>query len=299
MSGDGDRRTALLATLALLAMTACWGSTFFLIKDLLDRLPVLDFLAVRFAIASIALWLLAPRALGRLSRGSLRHAVVLGLLYGVAQILQTAGLAHTPASVSGFITGMYVVCTPLFAAVLLRSRISAATWGAVALAMVGLGVLTLSGFSVGYGEAITFVSALLYALHIVGLGAWSDARQAMGMTIVQLIVITVVCLVVTAPDGVELPSTSRDWLSVTYMAVFAGALALAGQTWAQAHLAPTRTAIIMSMEPVFAAFFAVLLGGESATVRMLVGGLLVLTAMLIVELVPHRRIEAEVPHIAV
>ena len=299
MSGDGDRRTALLATLALLAMTACWGSTFFLIKDLLDRLPVLDFLAVRFAIASIALWLLAPRALGRLSRGSLRHAVVLGLLYGVAQILQTAGLAHTPASVSGFITGMYVVCTPLFAAVLLHSRISAATWGAVALAMVGLGVLTLSGFSVGYGEAITFVSALLYALHIVGLGAWSDARQAMGMTIVQLIVITVVCLVVTAPDGVELPSTSRDWLSVTYMAVFAGALALAGQTWAQAHLAPTRTAIIMSMEPVFAAFFAVLLGGESATVRMLVGGLLVLTAMLIVELVPHRRIEVEVPHIAV
>jgi drug/metabolite transporter (DMT)-like permease len=299
VSGDGDRRTALLATLALLAMTACWGSTFFLIKDLLDRLPVLDFLAVRFAIASIALWLLAPRALGRLSRGSLRHAVVLGLLYGVAQILQTAGLAHTPASVSGFITGMYVVCTPLFAAVLLRSRISAATWGAVALAMVGLGVLTLSGFSVGYGEAITFVSALLYALHIVGLGAWSDAREAMGMTIVQLIVITVVCLVVTAPDGVELPSTSRDWLSVIYMAVFAGALALAGQTWAQAHLAPTRTAIIMSMEPVFAAFFAVLLGGESATVRMLVGGLLVLTAMLIVELVPHRRIEAEVPHIAV
>jgi drug/metabolite transporter (DMT)-like permease len=299
VSGDGDRRTALLATLALLAMTACWGSTFFLIKDLLDRLPVLDFLAVRFAIASIALWLLAPRALGRLSRGSLRHAVVLGLLYGVAQILQTAGLAHTPASVSGFITGMYVVCTPLFAAVLLRSRISAATWGAVALAMVGLGVLTLSGFSVGYGEAITFVSALLYALHIVGLGAWSDARQAMGMTILQLIVITVVCLVVTAPDGVELPSTSRDWLSVIYMAVFAGALALAGQTWAQAHLAPTRTAIIMSMEPVFAAFFAVLLGGESATVRMLVGGLLVLTAMLIVELVPHRRIEAEVPHIAV
>jgi drug/metabolite transporter (DMT)-like permease len=299
VSGDGDRRTALLATLALLAMTACWGSTFFLIKDLLDRLPVLDFLAVRFAIASIALWLLAPRALGRLSRGSLRHAVVLGLLYGVAQILQTAGLAHTPASVSGFITGMYVVCTPLFAAVLLRSRISAATWGAVALAMVGLGVLTLSGFSVGYGEAITFVSALLYALHIVGLGAWSDARQAMGMTIVQLIVITVVCLVVTAPDGVELPSTSRDWLSVIYMAVFAGALALAGQTWAQAHLAPTRTAIIMSMEPVFAAFFAVLLGGESLPSRMLVGGALVLAAMLVVELVPRRKVEGEVTHLAV
>jgi drug/metabolite transporter (DMT)-like permease len=299
VSRNPERRTALLATLALLAMTACWGSTFFLIKDLLDRLPVLDFLAVRFAIASVALWLLAPRSLSRLSRESVRHAIVLGLLYGVAQILQTAGLAHTPASVSGFITGMYVVCTPVFAALLLRSRITATTWGAVALAMVGLGVLTLSGFSVGYGEALTFVAAMLYALHIVGLGAWSDARQAMGMTVVQLIVITVVCFLATAPDGIELPATAGDWLSVVYMAVFAGALALAGQTWAQAHLAPTRTAIIMSMEPVFAAFFAVLLGGEPLTLRMLVGGLLVLTAMLIVELVPRRRIEAEVQHIAV
>ena len=96
-----------------------------------------------------------------------------------------------------------------------------------------------------------------------------------------------------------LPSTPRDWLSVVYMAVFAGALALAGQTWAQAHLTPTRAAIIMSMEPVFAAFFAVLLGGESLTIRMLIGGSMVLTAMLIVELVPRRKIEAEVPHIAV
>ena len=294
-----ERRTSLLATLALLAMTACWGSTFYLIKDLLDRVPVLDFLAVRFAVASAALWLLAPRALGKVSPANRRSAVVLGGLYGVAQILQTAGLAHTPASVSGFITGMYVVCTPIFAALLLRQRIGPTTWGAVALAMLGLGVLTLSGFSIGYGEALTFLAALLYALHIVGLGAWTNAREAMGMTIIQLLVITAVCLVATLPDGVVLPSTAQDWLAVVYMAVFAGALALAGQTWAQAHLPPTRSAIIMSMEPVFAAFFAVLLGGELLTTRMLVGGAMVLTAMLVVELVPRRKIEAEVPHIAV
>jgi drug/metabolite transporter (DMT)-like permease len=284
---------------ALLGMTACWGSTFYLIKDLLDRVPVLDFLAVRFAIASVALYLLAPRALGRLSATARKNAVVLGLLYGVAQILQTAGLAHTPASVSGFITGMYVVCTPLFAALILRTRITAMTWGAVVLATAGLGVLTLNGFSVGYGEAITLVAAVLYALHIVGLGAWAGAREAMGMTLVQLIVITVVCFVATVPDGIVLPDNTADWLSIIYMAVFAGALALAGQTWAQAHLPPTRAAIIMTMEPVFAAFFAVLLGGESVTGRMAVGGLMVLTAMLVVELVPRRKIEAEVPHIAV
>jgi drug/metabolite transporter (DMT)-like permease len=294
-----DRRASLLATLALLAITACWGSTFFLIKDLLDRMPVLDFLAVRFAVASATLCLMFPRALGRLSRDSLRHAVVLGVVYGVAQILQTTGLADTPASVSGFITGLYVVCTPLFAAVLLRSRITAVTWLAVALAVAGLAVLTLSGFSVGFGEALTFVSAMLYALHIVGLGAWSDAGQAMGMSIVQLMMITVVSLSVTVWDGVQLPHGAPDWASVLYMAVFAGALSLAGQTWAQVHLPPTRAAIIMSMEPVFAALFAVLLGGEPTTVRMLLGGVMVLSAMLLAELAPRRRIEAEVPHIAV
>ena len=96
-----------------------------------------------------------------------------------------------------------------------------------------------------------------------------------------------------------LPDRSGDWIAIVYMALVAGAAALLGQTWAQAHLPPTRTAIIMSMEPVFAALFAVLLGGESATSRMLLGGALVLAAMLIVELVPRRRIEAEVPHIAV
>lgn len=294
----GDRQTQL-ASLALLAMAASWGSTFYLIHDLLDRVPVTDFLAVRFAIASIFLLAVAPRAVARLSPTARKHAVVLGFLYGGAQILQTAGLAQTPASVSGFITGMYVVCTPLFAAVLLRTRIGPMTWFAVAIAVTGLGVLTLSGLSIGYGEAITLLSALLYALHIVGLGTWSRPTDALGMAILQIIVITVICGAASAPGGIVLPDRTSDWLSMLYMAVVAGALAMLGQTWAQAHLPPTRSAIIMSMEPVFAAFFAVLLGGESTTARMLIGGGLVFAAMLIVEIVPRRKVETEVPHIAV
>lgn len=294
-----ERRISLLATLTLLAMTACWGSTFYLIHDLLDRVPAVDFLAVRFAIASLALLAVAPRAIARLSPEVRRHAIVLGGLYGLAQILQTVGLAHTPASVSGFITGMYVVCTPLLAAAILGTRITGLTWGAVALAVAGLGVLTLDGFSIGYGEGLTLIAAILYALHIVGLGAWSRPADAIGMSIVQCLVITMICFVAAIPDGITLPDRAGDWVSVFYMALFAGAGALLGQTWAQAHLPPTRSAIIMSMEPVFAAFFAVLLGGESATGRMLLGGGMVLTAMLVVELIPRRRIEAEVPHIAV
>lgn len=292
-------RVTLLATLGLLSVTALWGSTFFLIRDLLDRIPTVDFLGVRFAIASAAMLAVAPRSIGRLSSDARRHALVLGALYGGAQILQTAGLAHTPASVSGFITGMYVVATPLFAAVLLRTRIGALTWVAVLLATVGLAVLSLRGLSVGYGEGLTFIAALIYALHIVGLGAWSTPEGAIGMSVLQSLVIAGICLVCAIPGGITLPDRTSDWLSVLYMALGAGALALLMQTWAQAHLAPTRSAIIMSMEPVFAALFAVTLGGETATSRMLVGGALVLTAMLIVELVPRRKVEAEVPHLAV
>ncbi|MCW2818796.1 MAG: EamA-like transporter family protein [Marmoricola sp.] len=305
---SGEGRVALAATLALLGITAAWGSTFFLIHDLLDRVPVPDFLAVRFAIASVAMLAVAPRAVTRLPAAARRHAVVLGVLYAGAQLLQTAGLARTPASVSGFITGLYVVATPLLAALVLRTRIGRSTWVAVAVAVAGLAVLTLgdlggaAGAGASYGEALTLVSAVVYALHIVGLGAWSTPADALGLSIVQCLVIAVVCGIAAAPGGITLPSGAHagaDWVSIVYMALVAGALALFGQTWAQAHLPPTRSAIVMSMEPVFAAVFAVLLGGEQATLRMLAGGGLVLAAMLVVELTPRRPVEGEVQHLVV
>jgi drug/metabolite transporter (DMT)-like permease len=296
---DHERRTTLLAALALLSVTAMWGSTFFLTKDLLLRVPTTDYLAVRFTIAALLMLVIAPRAVARLPRDARRHAVVLGVLYGLAQIVHTEGLAHTAASVSGFITGLYVVATPLLAAVLLGHRITAWTWGAVVLATVGLAVLSLQGLAVGYGEGLTLVSAVLYALHIVGLGAWSRPRDALGMSILQLVVIALVCSAAAVPDGLVPPPTGQDWVAVVYMAAFAGAGALVAQTWAQAHLSPTRSALIMSMEPVFAAFFAVWLGGEDTGPRMLVGGAMVLAAMLLVEAGPRRKIEGEVPHLTV
>src|SRR5436190_16109040 len=112
-----SRRTSeALPTLTLLGVTAAWGSTFFLIKDLLEQMSVLDFLSIRFAIAAAVLFLIAPRSVARLSPDERRQGVVLGLVYGVAQVLQTIGIDRTPASVSGFVTGMYVVMTPLLSA---------------------------------------------------------------------------------------------------------------------------------------------------------------------------------------
>lgn len=286
-----------LATLGLLAVTAAWGSTFFLIKDLLDRIPVADFLAVRFTIAALALWLIAPKAVAQLSALARRRAVLLGLVYGAGQLLQTAGLGHTSASVSGFVTGMYVVMTPLFAAAMVRARVGASAWAAVVLATGGLALLSLQGFAMGLGESLTLASAALYALHIVALGAWSTPRDALGLSIVQLTVISVVCWAGALPGGVELPTTGSDWLATLYMALVAGAFALVVQTWAQAHMSATRAAIVMTMEPVFAAAFAVGWGGEDLSARMVGGGALVLAAMYLAELGPRRGRDAEVPHL--
>ena len=295
MSGVNHPR---IAVLALLAVAAAWGSTFFLTKDLLTRMDVADYLALRFLIASVALVLIHPPAVSRLSRLDRGRAVALGITYGIAQLVQTEGLRHTSASVSGFVTGMYVVFTPLLAAVILRHKIGRWAWVAVILATVGLGVLSLNGFSMGAGELLTLASAGLYALHIIGLGAWSTPQNAFGLSSLQMIVITCVCAIGALPGGFTVPSTGGDWVSVIYMALVAGALALIVQTWAQAHLNPTRAAIAMTMEPVFASAFAVLFGSESVTWRMLVGGALVLSAMYLVELAPRRKIEAEVQHLA-
>lgn len=287
-----------IAVMALLAVAAAWGSTFFLTKDLLTRMDVADYLALRFAIAAIALIAIHPPAISRLSRLDKGRGVALGITYGIAQLVQTEGLRHTSASVSGFVTGMYVVFTPLLAAAILRHKIGRWAWIAVVLATIGLAVLSLRGFSMGHGELLTLASAALYALHIVGLGAWSTPSNAFGLSALQMVVIVAVCGIGAIPGGFTLPSNSTDWISVLYMALIAGAFALIVQTWAQAHLTPTRAAIAMTMEPVFASGFAVLFGGENLTVRMLTGGALVLAAMFLVEVSPRRKIEAEVQHLA-
>jgi drug/metabolite transporter (DMT)-like permease len=289
-------RTERLAFLALLAMTAAWGSTFFLIKDLVTRMPAADLLAIRFAIASVALGLIAARRI-HLSRPVVIYGVLLGLLYGSAQILQTAGLSHTSASVSGFVTGLYVVATPLLTAIILRRRIPPLTWVAAVLATLGLGVLALRGFSIGYGELLTLISAVIYAGHIVALGRFSSPETTLSLSLVQLSMITLLTAVAAlwptagSAPGIQLPGSLHDWLVVLYLALIASALTMVLQTWAQAHIEPSRAAVIMAMEPVWAAAFAVALGGESITARMIIGGLAIVSAMYLVERPQRRRTE--------
>jgi drug/metabolite transporter (DMT)-like permease len=243
---------------------------------------------VRFTIAAVAMLVVFRRPVMALNKREIQAGVGLGILYAVAQILQTVGLAHTDASRSGFITGTYVVLTPILTAVLLRERIPRSTWVAVLMATGGLATLSLNGFGFGFGESVTLIAAAFYALHIIGLGRYSSPESAAGLSTIQMIVIAAVSLVAAAPGGIDLPRGTGAWVSVLYMAIMAGAVAIWAQTWAQSHLPATRAAIVMTLEPVFAAGFAVALGGELLTVRILLGGAMVLAAMYTVELIGRR-----------
>ena len=292
MAAGPRLRTDHLATLALVAVTTVWGSTFVLIKHVVATVPVTDFLAVRFVIAAAFMLALFGRRVTALSRTAVLRGLGLGATYGIAQVLQTAGLARTSASVAGFVTGMYVVLTPVLGLLLLRHQVSRTTWLAVLFATAGLALLSLRGTEVSTGVLLVLASTVLYAGHILGLGLWSSTRDALGLAAVQMVGIAVVCLLGAWPGGITLPPDGTAWAATVYLAVGAGALAILLQTWAQAHLTATRAAVIMTTEPVAAAAFAVGFG-EPLTTRMVLGGLLVLAAMYLVELSPRSRATAE------
>lgn len=284
-------RSTRRPTLALLGVTAVWGSTFVVVKNAVRQMPVTDFLTWRFLLAAVAMLLLRPRALVGLGRSGRRVGSVLGLALGAGYLLQTLGLEHTSAAVSGFVTGMFVVLTPLGAALLLRTPPGRTAWGAVALATVGLGLLSLHGLSVGTGELLTLGCAAAFSLHIVGLGRWAPTYDAYGLAVVQLLTVGVLCAVVAVPGGLAVPPTASVWGALAITALAATALAFVVQTWAQAHLAPTRAAVVMTMEPVFGGLFAVGIAGETLGPRALAGGVLVLAAMVLTEIGPRHGAE--------
>lgn len=285
--------------LALLGVTAVWGSTFVVVKDAIARMPVADFLAWRFALATLTMLLLRPRAVAALGPAGRRAGALLGLVLGAGYLLQTFGLATTPAGVSGFLTGLFVVLTPLAAAVLLRERPAGSAWAATGLAVLGLALLSLHGLSVGVGELLLVGCAAAFALHIVGLGRWAASFDAYGLAVVQLLAVTALCALLALPGGIAVPPDGGVWAALALTALAATAVAYVVQTWAQAHLTPTRAAVVMSMEPVFGGLFAIGLAGERLTGRSLLGAALVLAAMLLTELGPRRGAEGSVERLEV
>jgi len=273
-----------LAPWALLLVSAAWGLAFVVMKDAIEKQSVNSFLFSRFLVAVIAMVLLKPSALKSINREILKKGFIAGLFLASGYILQTFGLALTGAAIAGFITGLYVVATPVIAAVLLKVRITAFTWACVAMATIGLALLSLKGWNLGLGEFLVFLCAIAFAAHIIALSRWSNGLDVYAMTIVQLATCALLTGIISFAQGYEAPVDLSGWLVVLYTAVICTAVAFVVQTWSQAHMSATKVAVILTMEVVFAALFAVIFGGESISIRALLGGVLVVAAMFMIVL---------------
>jgi drug/metabolite transporter (DMT)-like permease len=271
-----------LAPWALLAVAAAWGAAFVVMKPAIERQSVNSFLATRFIVAVVVMIALRPSVVQKFNKEMILKGSLAGFFLGTGYIFQTLGLARTGAAITGFVTGLYVVLTPLIAAVFLKEKIKAFTWFCVVLATIGLALLSLRGWSVGIGEALVFVSAIAFAAHIVTLSKWSLGFDAYALTIVQLSICALLTGVISIGQGYEKPTDSGVWGVVIFTAVIATAVAFIVQTWSQAHMSSTKVAVILTMEVVFAALFAVAFGGESLTLQVSIGGAMVLLAMYLI-----------------
>jgi drug/metabolite transporter (DMT)-like permease len=252
-------------------------------KDSIARQSVNNFLFSRFALAVLVMLLLRPQVFKLFKKDLVLPSAFAGFFLGSGYILQTLGLERTGAAITGFITGLYVVFTPVIAAVILKVRITRLTWACVVLATIGLALLSLRGWSIGFGELLVLGSAFCFGAHIISLGKWSNGRDAYAMTVIQLAMCTLLSgLASVAEGGYSAPPDWGVWATVIFTAVVCTAMAFVVQTWAQAHMTTTKVAVILTMEVVFAAIFAIIFGGERLTLQTALGGTLVVIAMYVI-----------------
>jgi drug/metabolite transporter (DMT)-like permease len=273
-----------LAPWALLTVSAAWGLSFVIMKSAIERQSVNNFLFTRFVLAVLVMILIRPQVVKQFNKDLLLRGFGAGFFLGGGYIFQTIGLANTGAAITGFVTGLYVVLTPLFAGLIFKERVSKNTWFYVFVATVGLALLSLKGWSIGFGELMVFFSAIAFAAHITALSKWSAGRDVYAMTITQLTMCAAMTGVASAFEGYSAPPDSGVWAVVVFTAVFATAIAFIVQTWSQAHMSATKVAVILTMEVVFAAFFAIIFAGERLTLQAALGGILVVTAMYLIVL---------------
>jgi drug/metabolite transporter (DMT)-like permease len=278
------------ASLMLLALV--WGGTFVVVKTALRDISTMYFLALRFGLAAVCLGLLFANKFRTMGRTQLlcglRAGFLVGILLWLGFALQTWGLEYTSAGNSGFLTGLYIVLVPLFSAALYRRWPRAAELIGISIAGVGLVLLTAPSttkmLSLNRGDLLTIGCAIVFAVHLLALGYFSQRERFEAVAIGQ-----VACTALISMLGLMVERPRVSWhpqviLAIVVTGVLATAVAFALQTWAQQYTTPTRTALILSLEPVFAFAAAVLVAGEALILRSVVGGGLIIAGILVVEL---------------
>jgi drug/metabolite transporter (DMT)-like permease len=280
-----------LAELALIGIAAIWGLTFVMVQDAIDRLPPFAFLAYRFIPAALIVGLVFRRALHRLPPEGWRAGLAMGIFLTAGYVAQTLGLEHTTASNAGFITGLFVVLTPLFGALFFAERLPRAAW--LAAGVSALGLLLLAGAGGDFrlsGDGVVFLCACAFAFHILVTARAVERFDVGALVAIQLGACGLFCLVVAALGGdLELPRGPTVWSALIVTSLFASALGFLVQSYAQQHAPPARTALILAAEPAFAGFFGFALNDERLSAVAWLGALLILGAIVLVDFVPRLR----------
>jgi drug/metabolite transporter (DMT)-like permease len=274
-----------IAVVALLLVGFVWGAAFVLMKDAIQEQPYMDFLATRFTVAAAAMFLLRPVVASKLAPGDLKYGAVAGVVLAFAYITQTIGLELTTASISGFLTGLYVVLTPLLAWLVLKQKISLKIFIGAILAAIGLGVLSGAATTVEFqvGQIWLIVCAVLYAVHLLVLGKFGQGRDSYRFAMLQIAFVAVVTWVFALADGYQAPPNGSVWFAIVFTALLSTVFAFWVQTWAQTIIEPSRVALLITSEVIFTALLAVGVGQEPLTLTMVVGGSIMVVAMLLVE----------------
>lgn len=293
------RREETIAAVALLSVTASWGASFVLMKDAIERQPIPDFLFTRFALAALVMIAARPRVIRDITPRVLWTGSIVGAILGAGYITQTIGLQLSTAAITGFLTGLYVILTPLIGFLFLRQKMNLRIIIGAVLALSALAILSITDVGVGEGTWWVLVCALLFALHIVTLGVWSPGADAYALTVVQIAVVAVMTGVWTFGDGdgFVVPPDASVWGSVIITAVFATALGFFLQTWAQGHMDPGRVAILLTTEVLWAGIISVGVGQEPLTARLIIGGAIMFAAMLVIEWPGQKRAEHALVHL--
>jgi drug/metabolite transporter (DMT)-like permease len=274
----------MLPLLLLIAVTAVWGVTFVQVKDALELYPLFAFLAVRFAIAGVVLAVPARSRVRSLSREGTLAGVVLGVLLAAAYGFQTAGLERTTVSSTGFITGLYVVLTPLLALVLFRQSTAAVVWIGAALAVIGFALL--SGIDVGAptGGLLVLASAFATALQILMVERYASRHDAVVLTLVEMATAFLGFLLIAVALGqLAVPRGWTVWGALIVTGIFASALGYLIQVWAQRRISATRIALVFSLETVWAGFFGYLLADDRLGLLGWGGCALILAGIVVAE----------------
>ena len=277
---DAARRWAV--SLALVAVAAVWGTTFVMVKEAVADYPVYSFLGLRFAVATIAFVVLFPSTLRRIDRGVVRVGLIAGVLLTAGYVFQTLGLTLTSPGRAAFITGMFVVITPFLQAVILRRVPKWTAWVGVVCAVVGLWLLSGGGGGAGWnaGDSLVLLCAVAYSGHIIVLGSIGRGHDMRPLTFVQLATVTMVCGVVgLVTEHPPAPTRPSLWVALLVTGVLASAVAFAVQTYAQKHLSPTRTALILICEPAFGGLYAWYAVKEKLGTAGVAGAVLILAGM--------------------